>query len=294
MAYFYPNDYGPYRGFARLEIDLFGDGASLFSRFKNELKTSVLRSHYGYRLETVPAGTGLLEMLPRCVAAGIERAMSCIFQIRNPRMPLYRDGGRALDIGCGNGHYLLFLKAMGWKTAGFDISDNVSAAVTEAGIPIYTGSIEGLPPHAGAFDLITLWHALEHFHDPLGDLRTIRRLLADGGRLLIEVPNSDAITARVFRNDWFQWDLPRHLSHFTPKSLARLLGEAGFRVERLMHLHKTTLPDTLRYWLETRKQPGRLGAPHEEARWCRWVRLLGHLFRWCRSGENIFAAAAKK
>lgn len=293
MAPFYPNDYGPYRGFTSTGVELFAGGVSFFSRLKNELKKTVLRRHYAYRLENAPAGSGLLEILPRSVAAGMERAACRLFQIRNPRIPLYRDGGMALDIGCGNGHYLLFLKEMGWETAGFDMANNVAAAVTEAGIPIYTGSIDRLQAHAGSFDLITLWHALEHFHDPVGDLRSIHRLLAPGGRLLIEVPNSDSIAARLFQSDWFQWDLPRHLSHFTPQSLLRLLGKVGFRVDQLTHLHKTTLPDTLRYWLETHKQPGRLGAPHQEARWCRWVRLLGYPLRWCRSGENIFVAAAK-
>jgi SAM-dependent methyltransferase len=293
MVHYYPNDYGPYRGFTPTGVELFADGVSFFSSLKNELKAMVLRRHYAYRLENAPAGNGLLEILPRSFAASLERAACRLFQIRNPRIPLYRDGGMALDIGCGNGHYLLFLKELGWEPAGFDIANNVAAAVTEAGIPIYTGSIDGLKAHAGSFELITMWHALEHLHDPVEDLRSIYRLLADGGKLLIEVPNSDSIAAKLFRSDWFQWDLPRHLSHFTPESLVRLLEIVGFRVNHLTHLHKTTLPDTLRYWFETHKRPGMLGAPHQESRWCRWVRMLGYPLRWCRSGENILVGAAK-
>jgi SAM-dependent methyltransferase len=188
---------------------------------------------------------------------------------------------------------MMFLKELGWVTTGFDVTDNLAEPVRKAGIPIFTGNLDVLQDQEGSFDLVTMWHVLEHLHDPAADLRLVRRLLADGGSLLIEVPNSDSIIAKLFRADWVPWDLPRHLSHFTPDSLRRMLEEAGFRVQLIAHLRKTTLPNTLRYWLESRNRAELLGPLDREDRWCHWVSLLGHPLQWCGSAETIFAAATQ-
>ena len=86
----------------------------------------------------------------------------------------------------------------------------------------------GLPDNA--FDLVILWHALEHLPDPSGALCAIRGLLRDGGRLVVAVPNLASWQARLLKARWFHLDVPRHLWHFTPETLEHLLRVTGFQV----------------------------------------------------------------
>jgi SAM-dependent methyltransferase len=84
-----------------------------------------------------------------------------------------------------------------------------------------------------AFDAVTMWDSLEHLHHPLAALREIRRILKPGGHLLLRVPSLDSLDARLFGPYWAGLDPPRHLTVLSRKTLLRLLGEAGFAVERL-------------------------------------------------------------
>src|SRR5262249_45937238 len=79
-----------------------------------------------------------------------------------------------------------------------------------------------------SFDLITLRQALEHIHDPLSLLREVHRLLAPAGKLIVSVPNIDSWPFRWFGANWFGLDLPRHLTHFTPRTLRLMAERAGF------------------------------------------------------------------
>jgi 2-polyprenyl-3-methyl-5-hydroxy-6-metoxy-1,4-benzoquinol methylase len=293
MARFYSDAYGPYQGFEPSDLDLFDSRCSLFGRFKNELKYSVLTKHYGCKLWELPSHLSCLNNIPEGIREMVERLAFWLYKQRNPRVPVCNGNGKALDVGCGNGMYLLFLKRLGWDVTGFDIENHVDSAVSDAGIPVLTGSLESLLPHRGAFALISMWHVLEHLHDPATDLQRIRDLLSPDGTLLIEVPNSESITAKLMRSHWHQWDLPRHLSHFTPDSLVRLLSKTGFRVKGLSHLHKTTLPQSFRYWVEKDRRLGFLKPLVKTERFSRALRFLDYPLALSRSGENILATAGK-
>ena len=84
--------------------------------------------------------------------------------------------------------------------------------------------------------MISLWHVLEHLHDPDRTLRGCARWLAEGGLLLLAVPNLDSWQARVFGGAWFHLDPPFHLHHFAPGSLASALDAAGFELLETRHL----------------------------------------------------------
>jgi SAM-dependent methyltransferase len=146
-------------------------------------------------------------------------------------------GGRVLDVGCGSGLLLTELARLGWETWGVEPDERTASALrAHLGLPgerivVATAETASLP--AGAFDLVTMSHVLEHLHDPLAALAGVHRWLRPGGRLRVWVPNIASLESRVFRRLWFGLDLPRHLYHFERRSLLSLLGASGFQVERV-------------------------------------------------------------
>jgi SAM-dependent methyltransferase len=141
---------------------------------------------------------------------------------------------RLLDFGCGTGLFLRRMRDRGWQALGLDCSEKaVRYVLEELKLPALVGTLPHpvLPP--GSFDLVTLWHALEHVHRPLEVLGEVRNLLAPGGKVLVAVPNIDCPAFRWFGSAWFGLDLPRHLTHFTPATLKKMLERAGFSVESM-------------------------------------------------------------
>lgn len=86
------------------------------------------------------------------------------------------------------------------------------------------------------FDAVIMWHVLEHLPHPEKTLAEIRRILKPGGRLILAVPNFGSLQSQRTGNDWFHLDLPRHLYHFTPETLQRLLTCNGFHSESVRHM----------------------------------------------------------
>ena len=99
------------------------------------------------------------------------------------------------------------------------------------GIDVFIGKLDEADfPHR-YFDTITFWHTLEHLPDPSAALVETNRILKPKGQLLISVPNFQSWQARIMKSDWYHLDIPRHLYHFTPKTITQLLQKTGFRVE---------------------------------------------------------------
>jgi SAM-dependent methyltransferase len=142
--------------------------------------------------------------------------------------------GLLLDVGCGTGKDLLRLQEAGWKVTGVEISAYAaSLARQRLGCEVVPGHFDEAPLDGRRFDVVRLSHALEHFPSPRRSLEKVHRLLRPGGLLWIEVPNAAGLERRLFGPHWYQWDLPRHLYHFTPRTLARLLRETGFRPRKM-------------------------------------------------------------
>lgn len=140
--------------------------------------------------------------------------------------------GRLLDFGCGGGAYLKRMADQGWTVTGIDSAEApVHRLQDEMGIRALTGTLPHPSLKPCSFDVITMWHSLEHVHRPLDVLREAYQLLTPGGRLVVACPNLDSWPAKWFGPAWFGLDLPRHLTHFTPPTLTRMLTAAGFRVE---------------------------------------------------------------
>jgi SAM-dependent methyltransferase len=144
--------------------------------------------------------------------------------------------GRLLDYGCGTGHFLAGARQAGWQVTGLEPSPRARQdATARVGQPVLEPeALAALP--AGSFDVITLWHVLEHVHTLQATLAQLVAQLAPGGRLLIAVPNPDSLDAQHYRQHWAAYDVPRHLYHFVPATMRRLLAGHGLRIAQTLPL----------------------------------------------------------
>lgn len=133
---------------------------------------------------------------------------------------------RVLDVGCGRAVLLEAMAGLGAECHGLE-REGFDAAGVDAGVSMHLGTVDSLPFGPGSFQLVILWHVLEHLEKPGDVLLQLAELLAPGGLLAVAVPNIDSLQARWFGADWFHLDLPRHLWHFSPRSLERLWLAAG-------------------------------------------------------------------
>lgn len=138
--------------------------------------------------------------------------------------------GRLLDAGCATGNFLDGMRKRGnWQVWGVEVNEKAARYAQERfGLDVFIGELWEANYPAHHFNVVTLWHVLEHLHDPLDTLKEIGRVLKDDGALILSVPNSDSFDARIFGHYWIGLDPPRHLYTFSIKTLKRLLTEAGF------------------------------------------------------------------
>lgn len=202
-----------------------------------------------------------------------------------------RGGRRLLDVGCGGGAFLCRMQALGWDVTGLDVS---AAAVDRVRMQLGLRAVAGTLPHPelprGGFDAVTLWQSLEHFHQPLAALREVRELLAPGGRLYLSVPNIASGPFRWFGAAWLGLDLPRHLVHFAPDTLRRMLEVAGFADLRLWTLPQS---DWLRQTAELAQQQGVSRGCQRLLRHRRIARLTTRWFQWTGASDCLAASAAR-
>jgi SAM-dependent methyltransferase len=150
-----------------------------------------------------------------------------------PWGPFRRRGtGAMLDVGCGRGDLLVRFAEAGWSATGLDISENAVRAARELGVEAIVGTIDTAPLPDASFDLVVMNHALEHLHDPVDAIGHAHRLLRRGGSLIVAVPNWDSRLRRWFGTNWMPLEVPRHLTHFSPRALHLASREAGFRRSR--------------------------------------------------------------
>ncbi len=144
-------------------------------------------------------------------------------------------GGRLLDIGCGRGFFLSHARKNGFDVRGVEISVSAAKYASEHfGVPVHICNLDVENNMDESYDVVTLWHVLEHFHDPRAVLENVRRLLKPGGRLFIEVPNLNSLKFRLSTpgRRWQGGNHPRyHRSFFTRKTLRRVLQTCGFDID---------------------------------------------------------------
>ncbi len=134
-----------------------------------------------------------------------------------------------LDLGCGGGQLLAELKEKGHTVVGVEPDNDARKIAEERGVTVYAGTAEQLPDEVVGqkFDAIFITHVLEHCVDPVAALKNSADLLAQNGKVTIEVPNHQALGFQKAGLTWRWLDVPRHLNFFTPKSLQAACREAG-------------------------------------------------------------------
>ena len=139
---------------------------------------------------------------------------------------LPRERGMLLDVGCGNGDFLVKAVSAGWSAHGCDTDTQAVAGCRARGADAREGNVEAW--RGAKFDAITMNHVIEHVHDPRATMLAVFDLLKPGGFLYIETPNIDATTYERFGADWRGLEIPRHLCIFAHQALVALLQECGF------------------------------------------------------------------
>jgi 2-polyprenyl-3-methyl-5-hydroxy-6-metoxy-1,4-benzoquinol methylase len=142
-------------------------------------------------------------------------------------------GGTILDVGCGDGKFLWALDSQRWKRVGVDCGAETLRLVQEKmpALRLVSGDLFCADLAEGSFDVLTFWHALEHMPDPAAILVRASKLLRPGGWMFISLPNLDSLQADLFRSCWYPFDdVPRHLYHFTKRSLGLLISQAQMDV----------------------------------------------------------------
>ena len=140
-------------------------------------------------------------------------------------------GGKLLDVGCGTGGFLNVMRKEGWEVLGLEPDEEARELARKLyRLTVFEASqLNQLP--AGSFDAITLWHVLEHVHDLHPYIEQLKGLLKPTGKLFIAVPNYQSLDAQIYRRDWAAYDVPRHLYHFTPQSMANLVKAHGLSIK---------------------------------------------------------------
>lgn len=150
----------------------------------------------------------------------------------------FRSDGKVLDIGCGDGDFLQKMQGSGFDVYGLDVSAK-AVEITKAKLGLDGSSDRicnaelkdcGFKPEQ--FNLVTMWHVLEHVYNPREILQEIKRVLGQDGILVIEVPNVNSLGYRIFGKYCFHMEIPRHVSHYSISTLVKLLDLEGFTVRK--------------------------------------------------------------
>ncbi|MDA9774338.1 class I SAM-dependent methyltransferase, partial [Saprospiraceae bacterium] len=151
----------------------------------------------------------------------------------------YSQTGKLLDYGAGTGYFPGYVKSKGHHVKAIEIDPDAR---------LYAKSkfdLDVLPPESlvdgqltdGEFDVVSLWHVMEHLYDPKSYVNSFKKLLMTNGHLIIAVPNYTASDAQFYSDKWAAYDVPRHLWHFNPVAMEKMVGDEGFVL-----VEKKTMP----------------------------------------------------
>ena len=140
-----------------------------------------------------------------------------------------KEKGKALDIGCGVGDFLHTMEQHSWDCTGVEPSEDAKVIAKKRikGQLLSSEEQENLPDNS--FDIITMWHVLEHVDDIRWQIQQLHRLCKPGGRIIIALPNYKSYDGQYYKAEWAAYDVPRHLNHFNKETLIKIFEESGLR-----------------------------------------------------------------
>ena len=144
---------------------------------------------------------------------------------------LQKNKGNILDIGAGTGDFLIVAKDNGWQTTGIEPSDKGRNIALKKGV-FLAESLSTLENQS--FDVITMWHVLEHVPNLEHQIKELKRLLKPTGTILIAVPNFNSYDAKYYGQFWAAFDAPRHLWHFSKTAIKGLFAKEGLQLEKVL------------------------------------------------------------
>lgn len=141
---------------------------------------------------------------------------------------LGKSSGTLLDIGTGTGYFANAMQERGWKVTAIEKSPQARAFAKEHFyLDVYEEAVlKDLP--AKSFDVITLWHVMEHLEHVNETWECLHQLLSDNGILVVAVPNCSSYDAKKYKEYWAAYDVPRHLWHFTPNTIQQFGAKHNF------------------------------------------------------------------
>ena len=137
---------------------------------------------------------------------------------------------RLLDVGCGTGHFIDYCQQHGWQVDGVEPNEIARTQAEEKTKIVIRQDLSEVADTS--FQVITLWHVLEHLPNLEQTMNQLKSLLAPGGVIIIAVPNFEAYEASVFKEYWAAYDVPRHLYHFNANALEQLVNKYGLKIAR--------------------------------------------------------------
>lgn len=143
----------------------------------------------------------------------------------------YQQPGKLLDIGCGTGYFLEYCQKKNWFTTGIEPNEHARQQAIDKNINTLS-SLDQLDKEE-KFDVITLWHVLEHVYDLNEYIKKIKSHLKSQGTLFIAVPNLESYDAQYYKQYWAAYDVPRHLYHFSKNTMKKLLGNHGLKTKEI-------------------------------------------------------------
>lgn len=123
---------------------------------------------------------------------------------------------------------------MGYETYGIELNKKaVQWARDMLGLNVFSGTLLNNRFPSEFFDIVNFSHVFEHLHDPIETLQEVYRILKFGGVVMIDIPNNESLERRIFGEYWGGWDPPRHLFHFSPRTIKKVLQKSKFVVEKI-------------------------------------------------------------
>jgi SAM-dependent methyltransferase len=201
--------------------------------------------------------------------------------------------GDLLEVGCGDGAFMLVAQRAGWRVHGIDFDESaIARARAKVGDGAVVGDLLSMGYPEASFDAIVLNNVIEHLPNPGAVMAECHRVLRPGGRVVMVTPNLDALGHRSFGADWRGLEVPRHLYLFSPTTLKRFAHDAGFaKIAAFSPIGNGGTDFMVASSTEIAQASGRT-PPSVDAKRMRWLGRLGALFGVDR-GEWVVLAAER-